>query len=359
MGFADDKYFNEILGGDGGRHGDPGSSTYSDNGPDVNSLPEFMAVNDPGANVDFLVNTASLGNFDPYGVISRPFAEATAFGGTFSNGNVIPVYVLRTGAGDRGDVKAAGIWDTGVWTVEFKRVNSGSDNDFTVPIGGSVDFTHEIFDNTGSGHPNDGFDATVYTLDFGIIPVELTSFTASTSNGKVYLNWTTASEVNNLGFEIERKIFTENESQWVRIGFKDGHGTTTETQRYQYIDNVSGLQAISISYRLKQIDYNGSYEYSDEVLVGNPAPSDFTLHQNYPNPFNPRTQIQFSIPIKAFVILTLYGELGNVISELISEEKPAGKYKVNFDATNLSSGIYFYRLQAGDLVETKKMVLLK
>jgi hypothetical protein len=272
---------------------------------------------------------------------------------------VIPGYVLRTGAGDRGDVKAAGIWDTGVWTVEFKRVNSGSDNDFTVPIGGSVDFTHEIFDNTGSGHPNDGFDATVYTLDFGIIPVELTSFTASTSNGKVYLNWTTASEVNNLGFEIERKIFTENESQWVRIGFKDGHGTTTETQRYQYIDNVSGLQAISISYRLKQIDYNGSYEYSDEVLVGNPAPSDFTLHQNYPNPFNPRTQIQFSIPIKAFVILTLYGELGNVISELISEEKPAGKYKVNFDATNLSSGIYFYRLQAGDLVETKKMVLLK
>jgi hypothetical protein len=110
---------------------------------------------------------------------------------------------------------------------------------------------------------------------------------------------------------------------------------------------------------LKQLDFDGSFEYSSEVRLEIGTPDNFTLEQNYPNPFNPKTQIQFSIPTKAFVILTLYGELGNVIAELISEEKPAGKYKLNFDATNLSSGIYFYRLQAGDLVETKKMVLLK
>jgi len=175
MGFADDKYFNEVLGGDGGRHGDAGTSTYSDNGPDASDLPEFMAVNDPGANVVFLVNTPGLANFDPYGVISSTFAEATTFnpGAAFSNGNVIPGYVLRNGEGDRADVKAAGKWDNGVWTVEFKRKNSGSDNDFWVTSGGSVDFSHEIFDNEGGSHANNGFDATIYTLDFSSIIVSV------------------------------------------------------------------------------------------------------------------------------------------------------------------------------------------
>jgi hypothetical protein len=115
----------------------------------VSDLPEFMAVSDPGASVDFLVEAASLGNFDPLSVMSSTFAEATAFDpvAVFSNGDVIPGYVLRTSTGDRGNVMAAGKWDNGVWTVEFRRVNSGSDYDFAVPSGGTVDFTHEIFDN--------------------------------------------------------------------------------------------------------------------------------------------------------------------------------------------------------------------
>ena len=168
MGFADDKYFNEVLGGDGGRHGDDGTSTYSDNGPDANSLPEFMASGDPGANVDFLIESQSLADFDPFGVLPGTSGEAVTFdgGAAFTNGNVIPGYVLRKAEGDRGDVVAAGKWNNGVWTVEFRRKNSGSANDFSVPSGGSVDFVHEIFDNTGGGHPNDGFDPTVYTLDF-------------------------------------------------------------------------------------------------------------------------------------------------------------------------------------------------
>jgi len=163
MGVADDKRWEMDD-----RHSDPGTSSYSDNGPDVNDLPEFMAISDPGANVDFIVETASLGNFDPYSVMSSTFAESVVFdpGAVFTNGDVIPGYVLRTAAGDRGNVMAAGKWENGMWTVEFKRVNSGTDYDFAVPSGGTVDFTHEIFDNTGGSHPNDGFDATVYTLDF-------------------------------------------------------------------------------------------------------------------------------------------------------------------------------------------------
>jgi len=188
------------------------------------------------------------------------------------------------------------------------------------------------------------------------IPVELTSFTASTSQGKVTLNWTTATETNNSGFEIERKL--EN-YDWEKIGFVEGHGTTTEIQSYQFIDNIIDIQATSLSYRLKQIDYDGSYEYSDVVEVKNLAPTDFALHQNYPNPFNPVTTISYSLPVKSQVGLVVYNTLGESVTQLVNEEKEPGRYEVEFDATELTSGIYFYRLQAGNFVVTKKMVLMK
>lgn len=178
MGVADDKYFDNILGGDGGRHGDDGTSAYSDNADDGAGNPSFMATNDPGANVTFLVKDAAAQTaFDPYGVLMPAHTVDVAvpfnLGATFTSGDVIPGYVLRIPNGDRADVMSAGKWDSGVWTVEFKRKNSGSDNDFAVPSGGMVDFTHEIFDNVGGNHWVDGFDATIYTLDFsGITDVE-------------------------------------------------------------------------------------------------------------------------------------------------------------------------------------------
>jgi len=186
------------------------------------------------------------------------------------------------------------------------------------------------------------------------IPVELSSFTASTSKYSVTLNWTTATELNNLGFEIQRLSI---EDVWEKIVFVDGYGTTTEIHKYSYVD--ANLTPAKYLYRLKQIDFDGQYEYSDEIEVEVNGPLTFALGQNYPNPFNPTTIINFQIPELSFVTIKIYDVLGNEITTLINEEKTAGNYEVSFGVTNIPSGIYFYQLQAGSFVETKKMVLMK
>jgi hypothetical protein len=192
-----------------------------------------------------------------------------------------------------------------------------------------------------------------------IIPVELISFTANIFASSVTISWTTATEVNNLGFEVQRKL--EN-AEWKRIGFVEGHGTSTEIQNYKYIDEISGIHARSLGYRLKQQNYDGSYEYSDAVEVTNLAPTEYVLQQNYPNPFNPSTIIRYEIPDQGdniLVVLKLFDVLGNEVATLVNEEKDAGRYSVEFNASNLPSGIYFYRLRAGSFTETKKMILLR
>jgi hypothetical protein len=209
-------------------------------------------------------------------------------------------------------------------------------------------------------HAYSRFTGTVYwdDLEFpvigGVIPVELTAFTASTSNGKVTLNWTTATELNNLGFEIQRLSI---EDVWEKIVFVDGYGTTTEIHKYSYVD--ANLTPAKYLYRLKQIDFDGQYEYSDEIEVEVNGPLTFALGQNYPNPFNPNTLIKYQIPELSFVTVNIYDVLGKEIANLVNNEKPAGSYEVEFSATGLPSGIYFYKLQAGNFVETKKMVLMK
>jgi hypothetical protein len=188
------------------------------------------------------------------------------------------------------------------------------------------------------------------------IPVELTSFTATSTYSNVVLNWTTATELNNLGFEIERML---DNSGWERISFVDGNGTTTEPREYSYVDDISGISANSLSYRLKQVDFDGSYEYSEAISLNNSTPSDFTLNQNYPNPFNPVTIISYSVPAKDFVSIKVYDVIGNEIVTLVNEEKQAGNYQVEFNASELQSSTYFYRMQTDSFVETKKMLLLR
>jgi len=188
-----------------------------------------------------------------------------------------------------------------------------------------------------------------------IVPVELTSFTASTTNlGDVVLYWSTATETNNQMFEIERRTA---ESEYVRVGYVDGAGTTTEPRDYSYTDRTVGTG--TYYYRLKQIDFDGSYEYFNEIEVDVNGPLTFDLAQNYPNPFNPSTKINYSVPEAGYVKLAVYNIVGEEVAVLVDGQQESGFYEASFDAKNLPSGTYIYKLQSGNNFEVKKMMLTK
>jgi len=186
------------------------------------------------------------------------------------------------------------------------------------------------------------------------VPVELVSFKASTNENSVKLRWITATELNNSGFEILRSSEAE---VWEKIGFVRGNGTTTEINHYAFTDE--NLQEGSYTYRLKQVDLDGTYEYSSIVNVDIITPIEFELSQNYPNPFNPSTTIKFSIPEGSQVSLKIYNSLGQEIKALVNRFMEAGVYTVNFDAVGLNSGMYFYKLNAGEFNQVRKMTLIK
>lgn len=190
--------------------------------------------------------------------------------------------------------------------------------------------------------------ANTVAIDF-IVPVELTSFAAITNANDVILSWGTVTETNNQGFEIYRN--------GNKIAFVDGKGTTTEKQDYSFVDKdlVSGIY----NYRLNQLDFDGTHRVVGELTVNLTLPEQFSLSQNYPNPFNPSTTINFSIPASGLVTLKVFNVLGSEVATLVNEQKEPGSYEVRFNANNYSAGIYFYNIQAGNFVETRKMVLLK
>lgn len=191
------------------------------------------------------------------------------------------------------------------------------------------------------------------------IPVELTSFTARIINEYVRLDWITAAELNNSGFEIEKRA-SSNQSvtgMWNTIGFVPGYGTTTEKHLYSFDDK--GLENGRYLYRLKQIDFDGTYKYSNIAEVEFVLPLEFSVEQNYPNPFNPVTTISWQSPENGHQALVIYDVLGNEVVKLMDEVKPAGRYEVSFNASGLSSGVYFYKVTSGKFVETRKMLLMK
>ncbi len=198
------------------------------------------------------------------------------------------------------------------------------------------------------------FGRIIDYVAFGVVPVELTSFSASVVDNDVTLNWTTATEINNSGFNIERKAVN---SSWETIAFVAGFGTTTETKSYSFVD--SKLNAGSYTYRLKQMDFNGAYEYSYEVYVDVTGPVEFALEQNFPNPFNPNTTINYSVAKDGFVNVAVFNLLGEKVAVLVNTIQQAGRYDVTFDASQIPSGIYFYSIEAGDFKAVRKMTLLK
>jgi len=194
------------------------------------------------------------------------------------------------------------------------------------------------------------------STEFGLLPVELSSFT-STSNGRnVTLSWTTSSEVNNSGFNIERSISGSND--WKVAGNVSGNGTSTTSHNYSFTDR--NLMTGKYSYRLKQIDFNGNFEYfglNSEIEIG--TPSAFDLKQNYPNPFNPSTKITFDLPKEGFVSIKIFDNLGREVASVVNEFKTAGYYTVDFNAANLTSGLYFYKMDANGFNKVMKMTLIK
>jgi hypothetical protein len=210
-------------------------------------------------------------------------------------------------------------------------------------------------------------------IDFNITsPVELISFNATLLDNNVKLDWVTTTETNNSGFEIQKTSPFPSPYQgeggeagrgWEVIGFVPGFGTTTEPKSYSFIDE--NVTTGTYKYRLKQIDFDGSFAYSNEIEVEvDFTPEEFELYQNYPNPFNPKTVISYQLPVSGNVTLKVYDILGNEVATLVNEEKQPGVYEVEFSvgqdsSPDRASGIYFYQLRSGDFVSVKKMLLLK
>ena len=190
------------------------------------------------------------------------------------------------------------------------------------------------------------------------VPVELTSFSANVNNGTVVLSWATATETNNSGFVVEKSA---DNTSFSKIGFVNGNGTSAEKHNYSFIDkNVSG----TTYYRLKQIDFDGSFAYSTTVKVSVETPASYSLSQNYPNPFNPSTTINFTLPVNAKVKVTIYTLLGKEITTLVNKDLTSGSHNFNVNLKEVSSGVYFYTIEAKGIdgsifTNTRKMTLIK
>lgn len=213
-----------------------------------------------------------------------------------------------------------------------------------------------------SGVPD---SVTIQGDGYWALPVEMNLFTAELKNDAVLLQWSTATEVNNYGFEVERNTplyplsrgEAEGRGVWKKIGFVEGNGNSNSPKEYSFTDkNLVGGN--KFQYRLKQIDNDGKYTYSDIVEI-NFIPTEFALYQNYPNPFNPVTKIRYQLPKESKVTIMLYDILGSEIRELLSEQKEAGVYELEFKASNLPSGAYIYRMFTGDFNQAKKMMIMK
>lgn len=292
------------------------------------------------------------------GTLVATGTNAVRYLGSIGNDEYVAIFAYGTGNNNarvlkipNGDPTAAVLYGVTPSLGSATNTNGAGDVDFKV----NPDLTVDIFvlaTNNGVG---------AYRTDVSI-PVELTSFVANVNDRDVLLNWSTATETNNLGFEVERKA--SDNGSWNKIAFIKSAGTTTEPQQYSYRD--SRLESGKYSYRLKIVDLDGTYSYSDAVEVEIGVPQQYALSQNYPNPFNPSTRIDYQLPFDAKVQIDLYSITGEKVATLVSGDLSAGyhTYELNASRLNLSSGVYFYRISASDVnngkfIDTKKLVLLK
>ena len=236
----------------------------------------------------------------------------------------------------------------------FKSTNGGTN--WTVQNSSTVNTTNNTITQTGI----DGFSRWTAADYNSPMPVELISFTSCINNRNVVLSWKTGKELNNKGFEIERKKI---DGEWMKIGYTEGKGTINEATTYSFDDKNPNTG--KYNYRLKQIDFNGNYTYYNlNGTVEISIPAKFILSQNYPNPFNPITKINFQIPEDNYITLKVYDMLGKEIATLVNEKLKAGYYEIPFSINSLSgnqisSGIYFYKISSSKFSAIKKMMVLK
>lgn len=240
----------------------------------------------------------------------------------------------------------------GIYAQEYSNINYTSSTVIDIGSGADVCANDILINGSFSG---------TGTICTGALPVSLSAFNFSKEKNNVRLNWITEWELNNSGFELQRKQAKEN-STWNKIAFITGGGTTQGQKFYSYEDKK--LKTGDYNYRLKQVDYNGNYEYfvlNEAVTVK--GPNDFKISQNYPNPSNPKCKIDYEIPFESRVSIKVYDILGKEVRELVNELKTADFYTAEFDGSNLASGIYFYRIIAygggKQFIQTQKMVLVK
>jgi len=261
----------------------------------------------------------------------------TASGFTFTNAE------LRF---NRTQIPNAGITNANTVRV-YRRPTPGTGAFSILPNAYNASFPDEVRATTTA------FSEFILGSDNNQLPVELTEFGFRKVDFGIELHWKTATELNNSGFEIERKSQGGN---WTTLGFVRGAGTTTEAQSYSFLDRTASGK---VQYRLKQVDFDGQFEYSNVIEVDAGAPKQFALEQNYPNPFNPTTTISYQLPVASQVSLKVYDVLGREVMTLVNGKQEAGVYNLSLNGATLSSGIYFYRLQSGNFVQTKKMMLVK
>jgi len=227
-----------------------------------------------------------------------------------------------------------------------------------------------IFQLASSDVTTDGM-STISNVTFGasnggsLLPVELVSFIATVDQKTITLSWYTATEVNNYGFEIERSTplnplsrgEAEGRGVWEKIGFVQGHGNSNSPKTYSFKDTPQ--EGIKFQYRLKQIDSDGKFEYSDVVEVTIEAPANFVLKHNFPNPFNPQTKIVYNLPIDGFVTLKVFDVLGREVASLVNENKKAGSYEATLDGSRLASGVYICKMSSANYSSAMKMLIMK
>lgn len=254
----------------------------------------------------------------------------------------------------------------GTFTATEGPANGLTSTDNGITEGGSTLVGNSLY-LTGTSTQYSDFTWTSGTATAGTVngsqslPVELSSFSAVIVNSGIKLNWRTETELNNYGFEVERKVISEQLTvgNWKKIAFLEGFGNSNSPKNYSFIDRE--INYGNFAYRLKQIDNDGSYEYSDVIEVNaGIIPEGFVLEQNYPNPFNPTTSIKFALAETQLVELKVFDVLGNEVATLFSGLADGGKvYETEFDAANLSSGIYFYKLETRNFLLVKKMSLIR